>query len=102
MALIKCPECGKEISDNASKCPNCGNPMYVKKKHSPLGIVSALMCGISILFPTPGYSTILAVLAMLLAIIDLVRQGKNKYIIDDWVVIVIGLINIFVFRFLIK
>lgn len=24
MALIKCPECGKEISDKADKCPNCG------------------------------------------------------------------------------
>ena len=27
MALIKCPECGKEISDKATACPNCGNPM---------------------------------------------------------------------------
>lgn len=27
MALINCPECGKEISDKASSCPNCGNPM---------------------------------------------------------------------------
>ena len=27
MALIKCPECGKEISDKAMACPNCGNPM---------------------------------------------------------------------------
>ena len=27
MALIKCPECGKEISDKALSCPNCGNPM---------------------------------------------------------------------------
>ena len=26
MALIKCPECGKEISDNAVSCPNCGYP----------------------------------------------------------------------------
>lgn len=26
MALIKCPECGKEISDKASSCPNCGCP----------------------------------------------------------------------------
>lgn len=26
MALIKCPECGKEISDKASACPNCGCP----------------------------------------------------------------------------
>lgn len=24
MALIKCPECGKEISDKALSCPNCG------------------------------------------------------------------------------
>lgn len=27
MALIKCPECGKEISENAISCPNCGEPM---------------------------------------------------------------------------
>lgn len=27
MALINCPECGKEISDKAASCPNCGNPM---------------------------------------------------------------------------
>ena len=25
MALIKCSECGKEISDKATACPNCGN-----------------------------------------------------------------------------
>ena len=23
MALIKCSECGKEISDKAKKCPHC-------------------------------------------------------------------------------
>lgn len=27
MALIKCPECGKEVSDRASACPNCGCPI---------------------------------------------------------------------------
>lgn len=27
MALIKCPECGKEISDKAAACPNCGMPL---------------------------------------------------------------------------
>ena len=27
MALIKCPECGKEISDKATSCPNCGAPV---------------------------------------------------------------------------
>lgn len=27
MALIICTECGREISDKASICPHCGNPM---------------------------------------------------------------------------
>jgi len=27
MALIECNECGKEISDRADTCPNCGNPI---------------------------------------------------------------------------
>ena len=26
MALINCPECGRLISDKASKCPHCGMP----------------------------------------------------------------------------
>lgn len=30
MALIKCPECGKEISDQAASCPNCGCPIKNK------------------------------------------------------------------------
>ena len=27
MALIKCSECGKEISDKATACPSCGFPI---------------------------------------------------------------------------
>ncbi len=27
MALIKCPECGKDISDKAIRCPHCGLPL---------------------------------------------------------------------------
>ena len=27
MALIKCEECGKEVSEKAASCPNCGNPI---------------------------------------------------------------------------
>lgn len=34
MGLIKCPECGKEISDKAEMCVNCGFPIknYLKEK----------------------------------------------------------------------
>lgn len=27
MALIKCPECGHDVSDQAAACPNCGYPV---------------------------------------------------------------------------
>ncbi len=30
MAIINCPECGKEISDTVSKCPNCGYSLKSK------------------------------------------------------------------------
>ena len=31
MALITCPECGKEVSDTAQSCPNCGYPIAQKE-----------------------------------------------------------------------
>jgi hypothetical protein len=31
MALIKCSECGKEVSDRAAACPGCGNPLQSGK-----------------------------------------------------------------------
>ncbi len=27
MAMIKCPECGRDVSDKAPSCPNCGCPI---------------------------------------------------------------------------
>lgn len=27
MGLAKCPDCGKDVSDQASSCPNCGHPV---------------------------------------------------------------------------
>lgn len=35
MALIACPECSKEISDQASACPHCGNPLAVVPEPPP-------------------------------------------------------------------
>ncbi len=32
MALIKCNECGKDVSEKAESCPNCGAPVEVKAK----------------------------------------------------------------------
>ena len=35
MALIKCSECGKEISDKATECIHCGNKVNFKKLPKP-------------------------------------------------------------------
>lgn len=46
MALIKCPECNKEISDQAKFCPSCGyglNSMSVEEKKNIKKIVVAII-----------------------------------------------------------
>lgn len=48
MSMIKCPECGKEISDTADKCPNCG--FQIKKKKPVWLIIIAVICGLIAVF----------------------------------------------------
>ena len=44
MALVKCPECGQEISDQATSCPNCGHQIGQKsKKHKQSLIVGGIV-----------------------------------------------------------
>lgn len=39
MALIKCPECGTEISDRANACIRCGCPLGAQKTYIRFGRV---------------------------------------------------------------
>ncbi len=32
MALLKCPECGNQVSDKAASCPQCGHPVSKMQK----------------------------------------------------------------------
>lgn len=43
MALIKCPECGRSVSDMATACPECGYPIANAKKNCSVSI--QLDCG---------------------------------------------------------
>ena len=45
MSIIACPECGKEMSDKADKCPHCGNP-----REKGLGCFSMGLITIFIIF----------------------------------------------------
>ncbi|MCH7905614.1 MAG: zinc-ribbon domain-containing protein [Armatimonadetes bacterium] len=46
MALIKCKECGREVSDNAASCPHCGNPIKTPRPQlsKPNSFQSCLGC----------------------------------------------------------
>ena len=39
MALIKCPDCGRDISDTAVSCPNCGHPINIINQASQKPVV---------------------------------------------------------------
>lgn len=53
MALIKCSDCGKEVSDNARACIHCGNPLPKKKKEIK-GEASDGWAVLGIIFPVVG------------------------------------------------
>jgi DNA-directed RNA polymerase subunit RPC12/RpoP len=38
MALIKCSECGRDVSDRAGVCPHCGAPLL---RQAPVRVVRA-------------------------------------------------------------
>lgn len=53
MSLIKCNECGKDISASAKKCPSCGEPTEYSKKNNKkviiaVGVILAIIIGIII------------------------------------------------------
>lgn len=53
MALLNCPECNKEVSDKAGRCPNCGtkiNTSNGKKTKVILGVIIAILLVGLILF----------------------------------------------------
>ncbi|MDR1084939.1 MAG: zinc-ribbon domain-containing protein [Deltaproteobacteria bacterium] len=67
MALIKCPDCGNEVSENAPTCPKCGSPLKPqqpqtkeKKKTSGcvkvIGIVFAFIVALCIIIAIYGSS----------------------------------------------
>ena len=62
MALIKCPECGKDISNKAIVCPNCGNPISGEA-------ISSENIRNSVTKRKPLYWVILAILLLIIAFI---------------------------------
>lgn len=48
MAIIKCPECGQDVSDQAGKCVHCGYPLKKSKQPTPQGTYNKVFLFIAI------------------------------------------------------
>jgi RNA polymerase subunit RPABC4/transcription elongation factor Spt4 len=44
MALVECPECKKQVSSEAEKCPHCGRT--IAQKQSATGVLAAIIIGL--------------------------------------------------------
>lgn len=70
MAMIKCPECGNEISDKAQACPKCGCPIQGETSfHDQKGHKKTIILIIC---------AIVFVVAVIATIIVVKRIGKNN------------------------
>jgi len=49
MALIKCKECGKEVSSEARKCPHCGKKLKTSRIGKGILYVFVIIIGLGIL-----------------------------------------------------
>ena len=56
MSLIKCPECGKEVSDHAESCPNCGFSLkpHKTKNNIVIGVIAGIFGVIAIVVIISG------------------------------------------------
>lgn len=56
MALVKCPECGKEISNTAKKCIHCGYRLMRNQEYAEIKIAHIIsvigIIGITVLILT--------------------------------------------------
>lgn len=95
MSMINCPECGKEISDRAKNCPNCGYPLEKtdpfeneiknvtiptalnskppKKKENVCGIVGLIFAFLTLF----SGNVLLAIISMVLCAIA-IKNNKKK------------------------
>lgn len=110
MALIKCPECGEEVSDRNEKCIHCGYPLHEestdnddyerpkrktkqKRKKQKNSTLSTVACVLSIF-------TFTFIFGIIVAIVDLVKNKNdgNKHT-GSYFAIIWGVCCLMIFGF---
>lgn len=74
MAIINCPECNKEVSEEAEVCPNCG--YILRKKYSIIGIIGFIISIIS-WFCGIYFGFFLSAISLILCIIGCMQKNRK-------------------------
>lgn len=100
MALITCPECGKEISDKATTCPNCGMPLVAETSEEAPTTVSKENIPVT---PPSGNSkknkpqnknTKLSIASLIFTVLGALSFTESLV----WIGIILGCIDFFIHR----
>ncbi len=100
MALIRCPECSLEVSEQAATCPKCGYPI---NRHSTAhaysnqnidrgnintepraeedgnkGLIGFILAIVSLLLPIAYVDLMIGVVAFVLSLMGTIRGEKHK------------------------
>ncbi len=81
MALITCPECGKEVSDRAASCPHCGCPLET----ASAGAVPAASKKKLALFVCAAVVAVAAVVAITLSIKRSAQEAAAVAAHDEYI-----------------
>lgn len=97
MALISCPECGKQISDTTPSCPHCGyrlsiNPVNKTIKLGKIVIVAAVVLSViagMLIYSNEKKSaeamqTLISVIETTISSDHEIKSEKNKITVDFW------------------
>ena len=81
MPMVNCVDCGKEISDSASTCPNCGKPSILAQKRKVGILLGAGILILPVVFSwftlRKGHSTIAKIVSFVWLAICVVMVATN-------------------------
>lgn len=116
MAIIKCPACGKQITDRMEKCPHC-NAVLVERKHEEsitketikssakagiIGVVSALVLTFAVEKVWSVITCIYAGRFMGWVAADAVSYAEGVFYSENRVLLIVGAALFFVWSILFK
>lgn len=76
MALVKCPECDKDLAEDAALCPHCGKPnkkaQYRKRSNVQGSGCLMLFLGLGLFLLSPFLGGVMAIVGLVILLIGFV------------------------------